>query len=367
MTDGRAVGGGRDVARSKAQPILLTHWRAPGDIVCMTACIRDLALSYPGRFEIHVAGTCQELWQNNPYVERSWGTRVPPRIRRYRLSCCDSLMECDQRRMHYLTAFHRDLGRKLDIELEPLFPKGDLHLSDAERTGRPVREPYWLLVAGGKQDITTKVWSAARFQKVVWLLRDLGIQCVQIGASLPGHFHPALDGVTSLIGETSLRDVLRLVYHAEGVICSVTFVMHVAASFSKPCVVLGGGREPWWWEAYVNSPTRHFGRWCAPVSVQHRYIHTIGQLECCTHSGCWKNLVEQAAHISLGSCCLAPCDDGCGQTVPRCLDLVTPRDVVDAALSYRDQSEVGLVIITPVPRPDGVEISPRICGSFAGN
>ncbi len=41
--------------------ILLTHWRAPGDTVCMTACIRDLAMGYPGRYEIHVAGSCPAI------------------------------------------------------------------------------------------------------------------------------------------------------------------------------------------------------------------------------------------------------------------------------------------------------------------
>jgi Glycosyltransferase family 9 (heptosyltransferase) len=319
--------------KGRKEPIVLTHWRAPGDIVCMTACIRDLALTYPGRFEIHVAGTCPELWEYNPHVERAWGARVPHGIRRYRLSCYRSLIKCNQRQMHYLTAFHRDLSEKLAIPVEPLLPKGDLHLTDYERAVRPLKRPYWLVVAGGKDDITTKIWSAARFQEVVWLLRDRGIHSVQIGASLPSHHHPVLKGVTNMVGRTSLRDVLQLVYHAEGAICPVTFVMHVAAAFDKPCVVLAGGREPWWWAGYVDSSTRHFGPRCAPVSVPHRYLHAIGRLDCCKESGCWRTSV-QGSHATPDNRCLAPCDDGLGQTIPRCLDLITPQTVVRAVLSY---------------------------------
>lgn len=59
--------------RHNSQPSLLTHWRAPGDIVCMTACVRDLALSYPGKYDIHIAGSCPTLWENNPHVTKVWG------------------------------------------------------------------------------------------------------------------------------------------------------------------------------------------------------------------------------------------------------------------------------------------------------
>ncbi|MDZ4696982.1 MAG: glycosyltransferase family 9 protein [Deltaproteobacteria bacterium] len=246
---------------------------------------------------------------------------------------------------HYIAAFHRDLSNKLGVDVPVLLPKGDLHLLDAERLTPLVAGRYWLIIAGGKSDITTKIWSAARFQQVVDLLRDHGIHCVQDGAVHPGHHHPVLHGVTSLVGKTNLRDVLRLVYRAEGVICPVTFFMHVAAAFDKPCVVLAGGREPWWWEAY--SAAGHVGPRCVPTRVPHRYFHTIGSLECCKDTGCWKTHVAPGGTGVSDRTCVSPIDDGHGQAIPLCLGLITAEAVVDAVLGYYANGAIKGTAATP--------------------
>ena len=166
-------------------------------------------------------------------------------------------------RRHYLTAFHRDLERQLGLPLPTLLPRGDLHLSAREKSQRLVAEPYWLIVAGGKMDMPTKIWSTARFQEVVNRLRDQGLRCVQGGAEGSGHRQPRLKHVKNYVGRTHLREFLRLIYQAHGILCPVSFPMHVAAAFEKPCVVIAGGREPWWWAAYTNTPERTFGDRCA--------------------------------------------------------------------------------------------------------
>lgn len=318
--------------------LLLTHLRAPGDIVCMTACVRDLARTYPGRYEIHVSTSHPTIWDNNPDVASVNQSGLNAPIHRHLVSCRRGLEAADQDKLHYLTAFHRNLETHLGIQLPVCFPKGDLHLSEFERSTPLVDGPYWLLIAGGKTDITTKIWSRARFQELVYKLRDHGIQCVQDGAAGPGHIQPKLDGVTSFVGKTDLREAMRLVYHAVGVICPVTFAMHVAAAFDKRCVVLAGGREPFLWESYTNSTFRHFGPECAPVRVPHRYLHTIGRLDCCHESGCWKTKVvaEQADEAS--TACTQPVSDGHGQHIPKCLDLISTDSVVDAVLAYEQQT-----------------------------
>lgn len=313
--------------------VLLSHWRAPGDIVCMTACVRDLALSYPGQFEIHVAGSCPELWRGNPHISRAWGWRPPGDMPRYRLSCRDALLESDQTKLHYITAFHRDLGRNLGLPVPTLYPKGDLHLSEVEKSQRTVDDPYWLIVAGGKNDMPSKIWPAARFQQVVDCLHDEGIYCVQGGAQLPGHCHPELKGVRSYVGKVDLRGFLRLIYAADGVVCPVSFPMHVAAAFDKPCVVIAGGREPWWWEAYTNTTVRQFGGVCAPVAVPHTFLHSIGQLDCCRSTGCWKTRVLPNEPKSSGIACQQPTEDSSGQVIPRCLDEISVHEVVGAVLA----------------------------------
>ena len=320
------------------EQILLSHWRAPGDIVCMTACVRDLMLSYPGRYEIHIAGSCPELWENNPYIVGAWGSRPPRGMPRYRLSCRDALMESSGKRLHYLTAFHRDLERQLGVSVPTLYAKGDLHLSEAEKSKPLVEGPYWLIVAGGKNDIPAKIWSTTRFQQVVARLRDEGIRCVQGGAQLPGHWNPELEDVENYVGKTDLRGFLRLIYGAEGVVCPVSFPMHAAAAFDKPCVVIAGGREPWWWEAYTNTSLRQFGGECAPVSVPHHYLHSIGQLECCQSTGCWKTHVVGEEFEDGDVVCQLPVDDTFGQTIPRCLYEITGSDVVAAVVASTKDS-----------------------------
>ena len=112
--------------------------------------------------------------------------------------------------------------------------------------------------------------------------------------------------------------------------------MHVAAALDKPCVVLAGGREPKWWEAYLNAETSYFGRQCASVQVPHRYLDTIGRLPCCEKFGCWKTHVTAAETTRPEACCVDPVNDGFGQTIPHCLKLIIAEDVVAAVLSYRD-------------------------------
>jgi hypothetical protein len=244
------------------------------------------------------------------------------------------LRQSNHVKLHYITAFHRDLQSHLGIKLPVQVPKGDLHLSELERVTPPVAGRYWLVVAGGKEDMPTKIWSAARFQQVIDQLQKKGIKCAQGGALLPGHKHPRLNNVVDCVGKTDLRGFIRLMFHADGVICPVTFAMHIAAVFDKPCVVIAGGREPWWWEAYLNSPLRHFGDHCARVKVPHRFLHTIGKLDCCRDTGCWRTHVVADQLNPEARTCEYPTNDGTGQTIPRCLDEVRVSDVVAAVTSY---------------------------------
>ncbi|MEX0610553.1 MAG: glycosyltransferase family 9 protein [Pirellulales bacterium] len=321
------------------EQILFTNWRAPDDIVCMSACIRDLVASYPEQYEIHVAGSNPSLWENNPYISKVWGPRPPCGIPNFRLNCVEQLVESGRVRLHYITAFHRNLQSRLGIELPVLHPKGDLHLSNEERAHSLVEGRYWLVVAGWKADMPARIWSVAKFQHLVSLLRNEGINCVQGGALLTGHRHPHLTDVESFVGKTDLRGFLRLVYHADGVICPVTFAMHAAAAFDKPCVVIAGGRESWWWEAYLNSPLRHFGEECASVLVPHRFLHSIGELDCCRITGCWKTHVVPHELVPEASLCELPVDDSHGQTIPRCLDGIRVSDVMAAVTDYINAGE----------------------------
>jgi ADP-heptose:LPS heptosyltransferase len=223
--------------------------------------------------------------------------------------------------------------------------KGDIHLSDEERQRpSPVEEligqdlPYWIIVAGGKFDMTVKWWHIRRWQAVVDHFRGR-IQFVQVG--LEGHYHPPLKGVMDLRGRLALRHLIRLVYHAEGVLCPVTLLMHLAAAVetkpgawqSRPCVVVAGGRESPHWAAY---PT-------------HQFIHTVGTLPCCAEGGCWR-----VRTVPLGD---GDYRDGeqylCVDVVkglPRCMDKITDEDVIRRMELYLEPNAQTVSPAMPQPR-----------------
>lgn len=118
---------------SAPERILLTHQRSPGDIVCMTAVVRDLDASHPGRFAIHIKSDCPELWEHNPHLTGNWHTQSPTGMRRIRVCCQPQLNIANTTRLHYVTAFHRAMSLALDLKIPVLQPHGDLHLTDEER------------------------------------------------------------------------------------------------------------------------------------------------------------------------------------------------------------------------------------------
>lgn len=317
------------------KPILIAHNRAPGDITCLTAAVRDLALTYPGKFDIHVLTTCSQIWKHNPHVVKICNEPLP-HIERIDATYGPQITDTNEHvaQRHFVSAFHKDLGKQLGVKLHCLFPKGDLYLDDWHKANPPISGRYWYMIAGGKQDATVKIWSANNWQIVVDRLNALGLRIVQDGTNIAGHIHPRLDGVLNVIGTGDLRDMIWKIYHAEGVLCTVTAAMHMAAALDKPCVVVAGGREHWHWEAYVNVVGGLFGPKCAPVAVPHQYLHTIGLLPCCKVKGCWMNKVTKKEPDKDGRWCKRPIDDGYGQMIPTCLSVITPEHVEKAVLSY---------------------------------
>lgn len=262
--------------------IALTNHQSPGDVLMLTAAVRDLHQLLPGEFLTEVSTSCPSLWENNPYISLvAEGISEPER-----LDCSYPLIHASNTSpVHFLYGFVECFNDRLGVHIKPTQFKGDIHLSDQEKAWMPqvmeiTREdsPYWIINAGGKWDYTIKWWDVERYQAVVDHFRGR-IQFVQIGER--GHYHPRLEGVIDLRGKTDLRQLVRLVYHAQGCLCGVTALMHLAAAvpvrpgrpLNRACVVVAGGREPMQWEAYPH----------------HQYIHTNGALRCCDNGGCWKS------------------------------------------------------------------------------
>jgi len=307
--------------------LVLKHRRAPGDIIAMTGVVRDLALARPD-VEIGVMTTYSALWENNPHIRlHNTGSGFPKESRVVQLEYGEGIKAQRNEVVHFMPWFHRDLQKRTGLVAPVTQPYPDLHLSAYEKT-RIFSGRYWIMISGGKADMPAKVWRIDRFQRVVDMLAERGINVVHIGTDAKNNWHPELRGVINLVNKTTLRDVLRLLHGADGAICGVTMLMHAAAALQKPCVCLAGGREAWWWEAYIRENS---GLVCPEkIQVPHRFLHTIGQLDCCEHHGCWRSKV---VGDDPSQNCVYPIRQG-EETVPKCLDMISPEMVVDAVMSY---------------------------------
>ena len=303
--------------------IFLKNNQCPGDILMLTAAVRDLKRVFPS-VSIGVATSASELWNNNPNID--WNVTADNADRviaaEYPL-----IHESDRLPYHFIHAFRKELESQLGHRIPQGAFRGDLYLTDEEKTPHPLLEgvrDYWILDAGYKLDFTLKNWGHARFRRVVELLAGK-VQFVQIGAKEPTHKHAAIPGAIDLIGKTSLRDLVRIMYGAAGVLTPVSFPMHLAAAVPtpdgrlRPCVVVAGAREPSTWEAYPG----------------HVFLHNVGAFDCCRKKACWKSRAVPVGDRGPGdrSLCAHPVTEA-GETVGRCMAAIAPETVAGIIEMY---------------------------------
>lgn len=319
----------RSNLEKEMRKLILKNSLSPGDILMLTAAVRDLHLTNPGKFQTDVRTPCSALWENNPFITQ----------------LCENDTDVEQIECHYplvnrsnhlpyhmIHGFRLFLEERLQVNIEPHAFKADIHLSDREKSWMSQVEEreglgarFWIIVSGGKYDFTAKWWDPERAQAVVDYFQGR-IRFVQCGEG--HHYHPKLKNVVDLVGKTDLRQLVRLMSHADGVICPVTMLMHLSAAVeikpgrpkNRPCVVIAGGREPSHWEAYPH----------------HQFLHTNGALPCCDHGGCWKSRVEPLGDDEEKdrSICLHPVALSSGVKLPKCLDMITAMDVIRAVEKY---------------------------------
>ncbi len=300
------------------EPLILRNFQSAGDIVMLTAAVRDLHRCYPDRFVTDVRTSCSDLWLGNPWLrplaDQEPGVRV--------IDCHYPIIHrSNNAPYHFLFGFIEYLNDVLGLRIQPTAYGGDVHLTQEERDWfsrvqeeRGPSRPFWLFASGGKWDYTIKWWDASRYQAVVDHFRGR-IDFVQIGES--HHHHPKVEGAIDLRGKTSLRQLVRLMYHAQGALSAISLLMHLAAAVeaapglpkSRPCVVIAGGREPPHFTAYPH----------------HQFIHTVGALRCCESGGCWKSRTRPLGDGDSKDQEL--CVDVVGD-LPRCMDMITADEVI---------------------------------------
>ncbi len=242
-----------------------------GDAVALTVAVRELRKKYPDQFILHTH-LHQDVWANNP--DAIFGA---PKVGGHKVNLRP--FHCpDGRKLHFAERYLRNMCRDLGIpEFEPESIKPELYLTSREKDRKwlddlGVPETFWVMMAGGNSAMTHKWWDPESYQAVVDHFEGR-IQFVQAGHGNHDNFHVPLSGVINLVGKTNeARRFMSLIYHSSGVVCPVTSAMHIAAAFSKPGVIVGGGRENPFFYLYPG----------------HIAESTVGDLDCCKTTGCMK-------------------------------------------------------------------------------
>lgn len=318
--------------------LVIRNTQAPGDILVLSAAIRDLHLAHPGLYEtdIWVSAGAEHIYWHNSDITTIHGNRPPHGLKHF-VAHYPLIKQSNQQRKHFIWGFHEYFNQKLGTEAKLTEFRPKIVMSQSEIEDRPFKDPYWVFLSGGKRDFPAKIWDQFWWQEVISATHS-DINWVQCGGGSSNHImHEPKRGIyANMVAQTNCREFLRLIYHSEGVVCAVTFAMHAAAAFNKPCIVIAGGREPWWWEAYNNENrlvNMRFAdpQWQPPANddfVPHRFLHTIGKLDCCSKHGCWRGKV-----VGRGSACSNVVAQH-GQQLPKCLAMITPEKVVEAIYSY---------------------------------
>lgn len=315
--------------------VIIRDSTCPGDIAVLTGALAELHHQHPKKFATDVRTNHPALWEGSSLLtnldESEEGViqidaHYDPDKQEGGKESYATIHQSSQRPIHMLEAYCESLS--VSLKIPPLRPhrwlEPSIWLSQDEKnwfsqvqelTGRPT--PFWIVNAGSKSDYTAKLWPY--YQEAINLTKH-AITWVQIG--LTEHQHRPLDGALDLIGQTDLRKLVRLVYHSAGVLTGVSSLMHLAhwvergpnVPFRRPAVVIAGGRESPHWFSYPG----------------HHVFHTIGELDCCQHGGCWRSRVEPIrinAQDHNGSLCDHPVDG-----FPLCMRRIEPEQVAHTIL-----------------------------------
>lgn len=294
------------------EQLLLVNKQSPGDALVMTGAIESLHKKYPGLYATACDTSCNAIFENNPRVSKELEN---PRVIKMEYPL---IHQSNQRPVHFLQGFTDFLASELKIDLPLLVNRPFLYLSDDEKnwtnqiqSEHEYNGKFWLVNAGTKSDYPVKGWGHFNYQQVIDALYGR-IVFVQVGES--HHQHKPLRGTINMIGKTDPRQLIRLAHHASGAITGVSFLHHIMAAFSKPCVTIASGMEPKAWELY------HTGI----------YLSSHGMLPCCQRGACWKSKVTGT---DKGKVCELPVY-GEEETIPKCMAMINPLTVVRAIEDY---------------------------------
>lgn len=227
--------------------IAFKTWRHLGDHTTITAVLHNASLMYPDvKFTVDPVDRSlgyQDLYINNPYytdtskydywvgIEYGLDDRGQERTAKY-----GTLIDgCTRTGIFSL---EKKLGK--GIEIQPL-RTAEFFLTEDEKHKYDYLGDYVVINAGFQSTYSTKAYPY--YQDIVD--RCPGVNFIQMGGTKQDDNHRPLQGVTPLIGETSVRDLVCLIYGSKALVSPPSGCVNVASAFPHVhvfCII--GGREP---------------------------------------------------------------------------------------------------------------------------
>ncbi len=200
----------------------------------MAFALQSLQAAYPHlRIEV---GSCipdlfKENWKSTGNRNRGHSISVPFR-------------ETAAQGIPYPVAWTQRLADRLGVKIPFMFEPPIFRITEDDwmRTHIPL-EPFLVVNSGRKaHDGDCKYWGRHNWQAVVDGLKD-HIHIVQVGGA--NDVHPELEGVSSHIGETDVRQLLTLISspYCMGVLSHITFVYWLAVAQGVPTYCIANARE----------------------------------------------------------------------------------------------------------------------------
>jgi len=171
--------------------------------------------------------------------------------------------------LNFLSLLCGKSGKEFEVRPKIVLEKSERNAGDLLWVGD--KKPRVVIGPGGGYE--SKRWTDDHWDKVVHglgeavhigIVGDRGDQ--RVGELLAARYSSVADWT----GLLSLRESFAVVAAADMVICNSTMLMHVAAAFRKPCLVLLG--------PIYNSAQEHHAQWGYPETVVYGKENGRGQL-----------------------------------------------------------------------------------------
>ena len=131
--------------------LILQNPHSPGDIVMMTAAIRDLHATYPGEYVTDVDTPCPEIFEGNPFITRL--DRKDPDVAYFKAEY-PLIHESNEGSYHFIHGYRKHLEEAIGRPIKQGKMKGDIYIREEEKywigaveTAVGSKIPYWIIDA----------------------------------------------------------------------------------------------------------------------------------------------------------------------------------------------------------------------------